>query len=74
MKNKYIMVVVAYQLTPNKKYKLAVRTASSGYRIIVVDDIHGLEKALNKVHQVIGSDIDGLTAYMMEVYNWSEPV
>ena len=58
MRNGYFMRVVAYQLTQNKKYKLAVRSANKDYRIIVVEDIHGLKDALQDVHIVEGSDID----------------
>lgn len=74
MRNGYFMRVVAYQITPNNKYKLAVRSANRDYSIVIVEDIHGLKDALQDVHMVEGSDIDGLTTYMSTNYNWSEPV
>ena len=74
MINGYFMRVVAYQLTQNKKYKLAVRSANRDYNIIIVEDIHGLKDALQDVHIVEGSDIDALTVYMSQNYDWSEPV
>ena len=74
MINGYFMRVVAYQLTQNNKYKLAVRSVNRDYSIVIVEDIHGLQDALQDVHKVEGSDIDALTVYMSQNYDWSEPV
>jgi hypothetical protein len=66
------MKIVAWQETPNGKIKLAIKTYRHDmYKIVIVENIHGLDDILSDIPQVTGSDIDAMTEYLYSTYHWN---
>jgi hypothetical protein len=70
------MKVIAYQMSPTGIYKLAVKVNRDDYRVILVDDVHGLGDILydTEVECIDNGDPDGLKNYIYDKFNWCEPV
>ena len=70
------MKIIAYQMSPTGIYKLAVKVDKNDFRIILVDDVHGLGDLLYdmEVEVIDHGDVDELQNYMYNKFNWCEPV
>jgi len=71
------MEIIAYQKTPNGYYRLVIQHGKNDFKIIIVENIHGLKDLLenqNKVKHIKESDVDGIKIFLYQDYNWCEPV
>jgi hypothetical protein len=72
------MEIIAYQIAASGAYRLAIKLGNTpAYKIIIVENIHGLKDLLenqNTVKCIDNSDVDGLNNYLHKDKNWCEPV
>ena len=71
------MEIIAYQQTPGGYFRLVIKLGKNDFKIIIVENVHGLEDLLlnqNKVKHIKESDVDGIKNHLYKDYNWCEPV